>query len=88
MIRSSLSPTSMSSASLSMSMSNNSHLDPNSTNTAGNQSVVNPFTQKQAIKSKKVKRQQGSSRFIMQLSKELEPLPPIRGNTYFFLFFV
>lgn len=78
MIRSSLSPTSMSSASLSMSMSNNSHLDPNSTSTAGNQSVVNPFTQKQAIKSKKVKRQQGSSRFIMQLSKELEPLPPIR----------
>jgi serine/threonine-protein phosphatase 2A regulatory subunit B' len=37
-----------------------------------------PFVQRQAIKSKRVRRQQGSSRFIASTTKELEPLPPIK----------
>jgi hypothetical protein len=40
----------------------------------------NPFTQRQTIRSKKIKRQQGSSRFITAANKELEPLPAIKGN--------
>jgi len=39
---------------------------------------IDPFTQRQQIKSKKIKRQQGSSRFITATNKELEPLPPIK----------
>jgi len=38
----------------------------------------NPFTQRQTIRSKKIKRQQGSSRFITAANKELEPLPAIK----------
>lgn len=38
----------------------------------------NPFTQRQTIRTKKIKRQQGSSRFITAANKELEPLPPIK----------
>ena len=45
-------------------------------------SGLNPFTQKQAIKSKKPKRQQGSSRFCGQMSKDLEPLPLIKGMIF------
>lgn len=37
-----------------------------------------PFTQRQVIKTKKIKRQQGSSRFIASTNKELEQLPPIK----------
>jgi serine/threonine-protein phosphatase 2A regulatory subunit B' len=37
-----------------------------------------PFTQRQLIKSKKIKRQQGSSRFIGASNKELEALQPIK----------
>jgi serine/threonine-protein phosphatase 2A regulatory subunit B' len=39
---------------------------------------IDPFTQRQLIKSKKVKRQQGSSRFVNAVNKELEPLPAIK----------
>jgi len=39
---------------------------------------IDPFVQRQVIKSKKIKRQQGSSRFISSTTKELEPLPPIK----------
>lgn len=44
-----------------------------------------PFTQRQVIKTKKIKRQQGSSRFITAANKELEPLPPIKGERPFLL---
>jgi len=40
--------------------------------------TLDPFFQKQPIKSKKVKRQQGSSKFITSNNKELEALPPIK----------
>lgn len=46
--------------------------------------TLNPFTQKTAIKTKKPKRQQGSSRFISKMSRELEPLPLIKGNHSFY----
>ncbi len=46
---------------------------------AGGDSVINPFTQRQAIKTRRVKRQQGSSRFINEQHKELEQLPAIKG---------
>jgi len=41
---------------------------------------INPFLQRQAIRSRRVKRQQGSSRFINEQYKELEQLPPIKGK--------
>ena len=50
---------------------------PGSSNSSSNR-PIDPFTQRQLIKSKKIKRQQGSSRFITATSKELEPLPPIK----------
>lgn len=46
--------------------------------TTGNNDQLNPFTQRQAIRSRRVKRQQGSSRFINEQYKELEQLPPIK----------
>ncbi len=49
------------------------------TNNNNQLDAPNPFTQRQAIRSKKIKRQQGSSRFITAANKELEPLPAIRG---------
>lgn len=39
----------------------------------------NPFNQRQAIRTRRIKRQQGSSRFINEQYKELEQLPPIKG---------
>lgn len=39
---------------------------------------IDPFTQRQIIKSKKLKRQQGSSRYLNSGSRELEPLPSIK----------
>ncbi len=57
------------------------------TTTATLEGSHNPFTQKQSIKSKKPKRQQGSSRFCGQMSKDLEPLPLIKGN-FFILYFL
>lgn len=39
---------------------------------------INPFMQRQAIRARRVKRQQGSSRFINEQFKELEQLPPIK----------
>ncbi|RNA34158.1 serine threonine- phosphatase 2A 56 kDa regulatory subunit alpha isoform [Brachionus plicatilis] len=42
------------------------------------QRPIDPFTQRQMIKTKKIKRQQGSSRFINSMNKELEPLPAIK----------
>jgi serine/threonine-protein phosphatase 2A regulatory subunit B' len=48
------------------------------TNNNNQLDAPNPFTQRQAIRSKKIKRQQGSSRFITAANKELEPLPAIR----------
>lgn len=39
---------------------------------------TNPFYQRQAIRTRRVKRQQGSSRFINEQYKELEALPPIK----------
>lgn len=38
----------------------------------------NPFNQRQAIRTRRIKRQQGSSRFINEQYKELEQLPPIK----------
>jgi len=75
-MRSSLSPNSASSTNSSSTSSSHSmhHLDVNTTATAG----LNPFVQRHVIKTKKIKRQQGSSRFISQMGKELEPLPLIK----------
>lgn len=42
--------------------------------------AANPFYQRQAIRTRRVKRQQGSSRFINEQYKELEALPPIKGK--------
>jgi hypothetical protein len=42
--------------------------------------TLDPFSQKQVIKSKKVKKQQGSSRYLAATNKDLEPLPPIKGK--------
>jgi serine/threonine-protein phosphatase 2A regulatory subunit B' len=39
---------------------------------------IDPFTQRQIIKSKKLKRQQGSSRYLNSGTRELEPLPAIK----------
>jgi hypothetical protein len=39
---------------------------------------IDPFTQRQIIKSKKLKRQQGSSRYLNSGTRELEPLPSIK----------
>ena len=79
-MRSSLSPNSASSTNSSSTSSSHSmhHLDVNTTATAG----LNPFVQRHVIKTKKIKRQQGSSRFISQMGKELEPLPLIKGNQF------
>jgi serine/threonine-protein phosphatase 2A regulatory subunit B' len=53
--------------------------EPISPTTSSQSRPIDPFTQRQLIKSKKPKRgQQGSSRFITATSKELEPLPPIK----------
>ena len=55
----------------------------NNNNTTSSSSLntnPNPFTQRQTIRSKKIKRQQGSSRFIQAANKELEPLPAIKGK--------
>jgi len=41
---------------------------------------INPFMQRQSIRSRRVKKQQGSSRFINEQYKELEQLPPIKGK--------
>lgn len=83
----SLSPSSSSSASSSPNpnllsptgaVQQQSLLSP-TTNNNNQLDAPNPFTQRQAIRSKKIKRQQGSSRFITAANKELEPLPAIRG---------
>jgi serine/threonine-protein phosphatase 2A regulatory subunit B' len=47
-------------------------------NSSSSTRPIDPFVQRQVIKSKKIKRQQGSSRFITSTIKELEPLPPIK----------
>ena len=60
-------------------LSPTSQLD-NTNNNASLNSNPNPFTQRQTIRSKKIKRQQGSSRFITAANKELEPLPAIKGK--------
>ena len=39
---------------------------------------LDPFSHKQPIKTKKIKRQQGSSRFLSTQNKDLEPLPAIK----------
>ena len=52
------------------------HLEVNNAASGG----LNPFVQRHVIKTKKIKRQQGSSRFISQMGKELEPLPLIKGS--------
>ena len=39
---------------------------------------IDPFTQRQIIKSKKLKRQQGSSRYLNSGTRDLEPLPSIK----------
>ncbi len=44
-----------------------------------NAGAANPFYQRQAIRARRVKRQQGSSRFINEQYKELEALPPVKG---------
>ena len=56
----------------------NSLLSPPGLNANDHNRPIDPFTQRQVIKSKKIKRQQGSSRFITATNKELEPLPPIK----------
>jgi serine/threonine-protein phosphatase 2A regulatory subunit B' len=56
----------------------NSLLSPPGLSAADHNRPIDPFTQRQVIKSKKIKRQQGSSRFITATNKELEPLPPIK----------
>jgi hypothetical protein len=71
--------------------SNSSLLSPHYTNPAFEQSIgggspgsssqtrpIDPFTQRQIIKSKKLKRQQGSSRYLNSGTRELEPLPSIK----------
>ena len=89
----SLSPSSSSSSSSPMSpapqqaspstssslLSPTNQLDSNLTN-SNNLAAPNPnpFTQRQTIRTKKIKRQQGSSRFVTAANKELEPLPPIK----------
>lgn len=79
MIRTSLSPSNSNistNSSISISQNNSNNLNVNNgSNTSNN---LNPFVHRQSIKSKKIKRQQGSSRFIPQMSKELEPLPLIK----------
>lgn len=60
------------------SLSPNDHLSPASAAAAAGNRTIDPFTQRQVIKSKKIRKQQGSSRFINNSSKELEPLPPIK----------
>lgn len=40
--------------------------------------TLSPFNQKQAVKTKKIKRQQSSSRFVDQQNKDLEVLPLIK----------
>lgn len=89
MIRSSLSPslssgvTTASNSSPANSSMSTPHLDVSNSNNAGSiNNNLNPFTQKQNIKSKKPKRQQGSSRFITKMSRELEPLPLIRDAPF------
>jgi hypothetical protein len=42
--------------------------------------TLDPFSQKQPIKAKKIKKQQGSSRYLAATNKDLEPLPPIKGQ--------
>ena len=56
---------------------------PNAQSAAGSNASeggANPFYQRQAIRTRRVKRQQGSSRFINEQYKELEALPPIKGK--------
>ena len=48
------------------------------------EAAINPFTQRQVIRSRRIKRQQGSSRFINEHYKELEQLPSIKGIYLFF----
>lgn len=64
------------------SLSPNDHLSPASAAAAGGNRTIDPFTQRQVIKSKKIRKQQGSSRFINNSIKELEPLPPIKGTKF------